>query len=104
MIIPVMCIAAGIWMESIRKYGIIKKKSVYVGIVSGVLIFGFTSTTLLIINDISLNQFNALSYVLKNYDDDVTILASPVYSAASATLSVASRPRNPPDWCCQSLA
>ena len=80
MIIPVMCIAAGIWMESIRKYGIIKKKSVYVGIVSGVLIFGFTSTTLLIINDISDNQFQALSYVLENYNDSVTVLTSPVYS------------------------
>lgn len=80
MIIPVMCIAAGILMESIRKYGIIKKKSVYVGIVSGVLIFGFTSTTLLIINDISDNQFQALSYVLENYNDGVTILTSPVYS------------------------
>ena len=80
MIIPVMCIAAGILMDSIRKYDIIKKKSVYVGIVSGVLIFGFTSTTLLIINDISDNQFQALSYVLENYNDRVTILTSPVYS------------------------
>ncbi|MDO8641284.1 MAG: glycosyltransferase family 39 protein, partial [Nitrosarchaeum sp.] len=80
MIIPVMCIAAGILIESIRKYDIIKKKSVYVGIVSGVLIFGFTSTTLLIINDISDNQFQALSYVLENYNDSVTVLTSPVYS------------------------
>lgn len=80
MIIPVMCIAAGILIESIHKYGIIKKKSVYVGIVSGVLIFGFTSTTLLIINDISDNQFQALSYVLENYNDSVTVLTSPVYS------------------------
>ncbi|HEY4681554.1 MAG TPA: glycosyltransferase family 39 protein [Nitrosarchaeum sp.] len=79
MVIPVMCIAAGILMESIRKFSIIKK-SIHVGIVAMVLIFGFISTTLLIINDISDNQFQALSYVLENYDDTVTVLTSPVYS------------------------
>lgn len=78
-VIPVMCIAAGILIESIRKSRVIKK-SAYVGIVSMILIFGFISTTLLIINDISDNQFQALSYVLENYDDTVTVLASPVYS------------------------
>ena len=80
MIIPAMCIASGIWIESIRKCSIIKKNFVYVGIVSVVLIFGFVSTTLLIINNISDNQFQALSYVLENYDDNVTVLTSPVYS------------------------
>jgi len=44
------------------------------------LIVGFSSTTLLIINDVSYNQFQALSYVLKNYDNDFTVLASPTYS------------------------
>jgi hypothetical protein len=34
----------------------------------------------LVINDISDNQFKALSYVLENYDDSVTVLTSPVYS------------------------
>lgn len=81
MIIPVMCIAAGMLLESICNFKFMKKKSLYLVVISGVLIFGVISTSLLIINDISLNQFNALSYVLKNYDDDdVTILASPVYS------------------------
>ena len=79
MIIPVLCIAAGILIESICKSRIIKK-SVHVGIIAMILIFGFVSTTLLIINDISYNQFQALSYVLENYDDDTTILTSPVYS------------------------
>lgn len=79
MAIPVMCIASGILLESIHKRIIIKKR-VYSTIISLVLIFGFVSTTLLIINDISDNQFQALSYVLENYDDDVTVLASPVYS------------------------
>ncbi|TAK17390.1 MAG: glycosyltransferase [Nitrosarchaeum sp.] len=79
-IIPVLCIASGILIESIRKFDVIKKNFVYVGIVSMVLVFGFISTTLLIVNDISNNQFQALSYVLENYDDSITILTSPVYS------------------------
>ena len=79
-IIPVLCIASGILIESIRKFDVIKKNFVYVGIVSAVLVFGFISTTLLIVNDISNNQFQALSYVLENYDDSITILTSPVYS------------------------
>ena len=79
-IVPMMCIASGILIESIRKFDTIKKNFVYVGIVSAVLVFGFISTTLLIVNDISYNQFQALSYVLENYDDSVTILTSPVYS------------------------
>ncbi|MFB5609559.1 MAG: ArnT family glycosyltransferase [Nitrosarchaeum sp.] len=80
MVIPVMCIASGVLIESIRKYNVGKKKFAYIGIISTMLIFGFTSTTLLIVNNISDSQFQALSYVLENYDDSVTILASPVYS------------------------
>lgn len=79
-VIPAMCIAAGILLESIRNWSMIKKKSVHIGIISVVLIFGFVSTTLLITNNISDNQFQALSYVLENYDDSVTVLTSPVYS------------------------
>jgi hypothetical protein len=78
-VVPAMCIAAGILLESIHKWNIIKKTT-YAWIISAVLIFGFVSTTLLIINDVSINQFQALSYVLENYDDRVTILTSPVYS------------------------
>jgi len=80
MIIPVICIAAGIWIDSIHKESIIKNKNIYVGLVAIMIVFGFISTTLLIINDISRNQFQALSYILKNYDDSVTVLTSPVYS------------------------
>lgn len=79
-VIPAMCIAAGILLESIRNWSMIKKKSVHTVIISVILIFGFVSTTLLIINNISDNQFQALSYVLENYDDSVTVLTSPVYS------------------------
>ena len=80
MIVPVMCIAAGILLESIRKFRILRKKFVYEGVISAILICGFVSTILLITNDISENQFQALSYVLENYDDSFTVLASPVYS------------------------
>ncbi len=80
MVIPVMCIAAGVLLESIHKYNIIKKNIAFTAIVSVILIFSFVSTTLLIINNISSNQFQALSYVLENYDDSVTVLTSPVYS------------------------
>ncbi|MGI0057316.1 MAG: ArnT family glycosyltransferase [Nitrosarchaeum sp.] len=80
MIVPVMCIAAGILLESIRKFRILRKKFVYEGVISVILICGFVSTILLITIDISENQFQALSYVLENYDDSFTVLASPVYS------------------------
>jgi len=80
MVIPVMCIAAGVLLESIHKYNLIKKSSTFIAIVSVILIFSFISTSLLIINNISSNQFQALSYVLENYDDSVTVLTSPVYS------------------------
>ena len=45
-----------------------------------ILVFGFTSTLLIITNDVSYNQFEALSYVLENQQEQSTILASPVYS------------------------
>ena len=79
MVFPVLCIAAGILLELLYNFRL-TKKILYPVIIFGILSFGFVSTTLLIINDISINQFDALSYVLNNYNDDVTVLASPVYS------------------------
>jgi hypothetical protein len=79
MMMPVFCIAGSLLLDSISVFKI-TKKNLYPVIIAMILIFGFVSTTLLIINNISINQFDALSYVLKNYDDDVTVLASPVYS------------------------
>jgi len=80
MVIPVMCIAAGILLVSIHNSKKLKKKIISIGIISIILAFSFFSTTILIINDISDAQFHALSYVLENYDDSYTVLASPVYS------------------------
>jgi hypothetical protein len=80
MVIPVMCVAAGILLVSIHKSNKLKKKIIGIGIISVILTFSFISTTILIINDISEIQFQALSYVLENYDDEYTVLASPIYS------------------------
>lgn len=80
MVIPVLCVAAGILLVSIHKSNKLKKKIISIGIISTILTFSFISTTILIINDISETQFEALSYVLENYDDSYTVLASPVYS------------------------
>ena len=79
MVIPVMCIAGGILIESIYKLNKSRKKISYV-VIASIFLVGFTSTTLLIINDVSETQFQALSYVLENYDDEFTVLSSPVYS------------------------
>jgi hypothetical protein len=72
--------SAGILLEYMRKSRLFKNRFAYTGILSVILIFSFTSTSLLIINDVSDNQFQALSYVLKNYDSSFTVLASPTYS------------------------
>jgi hypothetical protein len=80
MVIPVMCVAAGILLVSIQKSNKLKNKTINIGIISVIVAFGFISTTILIINDVSEAQFQALSYVLENYDDEYTILVSPVYS------------------------
>ena len=45
-----------------------------------ILVFGFSSTLLIITNDVSYNQFEALSYVIENQQEQSTILASPTYS------------------------
>jgi len=80
-LIPIFCISASIWLMSIPKHvKILQTKKIQVIIVSSILAFGFSSTFLIISNDLSYNQFLALSYVLENKNNQNTILASPVYS------------------------
>lgn len=80
-LIPIFCISSSVLLLSIPKYfKILQAKKVYVTIISSILIFGFSSTILVISNDLSYNQFLALSYVLENQNDQGTILASPIYS------------------------
>ena len=80
-VIPIMCIAASIWLlEMPKKIRYLRSKTVHYTIIGIILLFGFSSTVLIITNDISYNQFEALSFVLENHDAQSTILAGPVYS------------------------
>ncbi len=80
-IIPILCIAASVWLLDMpNRIKYLKSKTVHRVIIASILIFGFSSTILITINDISYNQFEALSFVLENQDGQNTILAGPVYS------------------------
>jgi len=80
-IIPILCIGASVWILDLPKYiKYLQSKTIHRSIIFSVLLFGFSSTVLIITNDVSYNQFEALSFVLENQDGQSTILASPVYS------------------------
>lgn len=81
-LIPAMCIAAAILISrgidriaraAIRNYAML-------GTVFAIGIFGLATTGMIISSDVSSSQFEALSFVLENVDEEVTVLASPVYS------------------------
>jgi len=80
-IIPILCIGASVWILDMPKYiKYLQSKIIHRIIIASILVFGFSSTILIITNDVSYNQFEALSYVLENQNEQSTILASPVYS------------------------
>ncbi len=80
-ILPIMCIAASIWLLDMpKKIKYLQSKTIHSVIITSILVFGFSSTLLIITNDVSYNQFEALSYVIENQQEQSTILASPVYS------------------------
>ena len=80
-VIPILCIAASIWLLDIpNKIKYLQSKTIHRIIIASILVFGFSSTILITTNDISYNQFEALSYVLENQNDQNTILAGPAYS------------------------
>ena len=80
-VIPIMCIAASIWLLDMpKKVKLLQSKTAHYGVIGIILAFGFSSTLLVITNDISYNQFEALSFVLENHDAQSTILASPAYT------------------------
>ncbi len=80
-IIPILCIGASVWILDMPKYiKYLQSKTIHRIIIASILVFGFSSTILIITIDVSYNQFEALSYVLENQDEQSTILASPVYS------------------------
>ncbi|AFS82591.1 glycosyl transferase family protein [Candidatus Nitrosopumilus sediminis] len=80
-VIPILCIAASIWLLDMpKKVKYLQSKTIHYGIIGAILVFGFSSTVLIITNDVSYNQFEALSFVLENQNKQSTILASPVYT------------------------
>ena len=80
-LIPILCIAASIWLLDMpNKVKYLQSKTIHRTIIASILVFGFSSTVLITTNDISYNQFEALSYVLENQNKQNTILAGPVYS------------------------
>lgn len=78
---PILCIGASVWLLDMnKKIKYLQSSTIHRIVIASVLIFGFSSTFLVMTNDVSHNQFEALSYVLENQDGKNTILASPVYS------------------------
>lgn len=80
-IIPILCIAASIWLFSLpKKIKYLQSKTIHYGIIGAILVFGFANTVIIITDDVSYNQFEALSFVIENHDNQSTILAGPVYT------------------------
>ncbi len=80
-LIPILCIGASVWLLDMPKnIKYLKSKTIHRMIIASILTFGFSSTVLIITNDVSYSQFEALSYVIETKDEQSTILASPVYS------------------------
>jgi len=80
-LIPIFCISASLLLLNISNhFKIFQSRKIHLTIISLILVFGFSCTVIIISNDLSYNQFQALSYVLENQNDQNTILASPVYS------------------------
>ena len=81
-ILPIFCIATAILLVKLSTKFKEKLKTIPYVFVLAVLVFGFTSTTMLITTDLSSAQFEAIAFVLQNIsnEDDLTILSSPVYS------------------------
>jgi 4-amino-4-deoxy-L-arabinose transferase-like glycosyltransferase len=82
--LPVFCIAAAILIVDLLKKIKIKKLQQILPFVifSGIGIFGLVNTTLLITTDVTNSQFQVAEFVAKyvKNNNNITILASPVYS------------------------
>ncbi|MGI0025249.1 MAG: glycosyltransferase family 39 protein, partial [Nitrososphaera sp.] len=79
-IIPVFCISAALWLQDV--VGRIKSRRYLVryGVFASIVIFGLTSTTLVIITNVTSAQFDAIAFVLLISDKDTTIISNPVYA------------------------
>jgi hypothetical protein len=83
-ILPVLCIgAAKLVFDIIKRIKKNKQKLLTVAILSSITIFGLTSTTLLIVTNVTSAQLESAAYVssyLVGSTDDPTVVSNPVYS------------------------
>ena len=83
-ILPVLCIgAAKLVFDIIERVKKSRQKLLTVAIVSSITIFGLTSTTMLIITDVTSAQLESAAYVASYLESDIdepTVISNPVYS------------------------
>lgn len=80
MIMPIMAIASAYIIQSMT-YKIIKqKKIIFPSIALTIIIVGVGFSNILINTTVSESQFEAIEFVNNNLEEDVTVLASPVYT------------------------
>lgn len=87
-IFPALCIgAAKLLFDIIEKSKKITQKTLTVAILSSVVVFGLTSTTLLIATDVTSAQFESAAYVARYLDgtgdsstENPSVISNPIYS------------------------
>ena len=87
-ILPALCIgAAKLLFDIIEKSKKITQKTLTVAILSSIVVFGLTSTTLLIVTDVTSAQIESAAYVVRYLDQredgaagNPTVVSNPIYS------------------------
>jgi hypothetical protein len=87
-ILPALCIgAAKLLFDILEKSKKITKKALTVAILSSIIVFGLTSTTLLIVTDVTSAQIESAAYVASYLDgrgdsgtENLTVISNPIYS------------------------
>ena len=87
-ILPALCIgAAKLLFDIIEKSKKISQKTLTVAILSSIVVFGLTSTTLLIVTDVTSAQIESAAYVARYLDQtedgaagNLTVVSNPIYS------------------------
>lgn len=83
-ILPALCMgAARLIFDIIKRTKVNKQKQLAVIVLSSITIFGFISTTLLIVTDVTSAQLASAAFVasyLESGTDDPTVISNPIYS------------------------
>lgn len=89
-VLPVICIASALFLDGIRKKVITMKTSISrklsLIMISAIIIFGFTSTMLVITTNISSSQYGASAFTASELQDEnqnkdnITVISGPVFS------------------------